>query len=98
MDNQQTPWQEYMAKFGGHDPFAWKPSPPREKAPEEIVLARLTICEACPLFDKKSDKEGYCTNCGCEMHDKASYSHDSCPKAKWGYYMITGDEIVTGLP
>jgi hypothetical protein len=50
---------------------------------EDIYENRLSICEYCPDLQKQSDLIKLCSNCGCEMNNKAWIDWFGCPKNKW---------------
>ena len=41
---------------------------------------RMTICRACPLYDKKQNR---CRKCGCKLKGKARFRAGKCPIQKW---------------
>ena len=47
---------------------------------DEIKTQRLEICSKCDKYDEKQVR---CTECGCFLESKASFSLDSCPLGKW---------------
>ncbi len=47
---------------------------------DEIKNQRLEICRQCEKYDEKQVR---CTECGCFLEGKASFSLDSCPLGKW---------------
>ena len=41
---------------------------------------RMTLCHACPLYDKKQNR---CRKCGCRLKGKARFKAGRCPIQKW---------------
>ena len=41
---------------------------------------RMTICRACPLYDKVQNR---CRKCGCMLKGKARFKAGKCPIQKW---------------
>ena len=64
---------------------AWKSTKEVINSGQLIVDAktaqkRYSICESCPLFEKKDKR---CTECGCFMETKVHLQAAECPKSKW---------------
>ena len=64
---------------------AWKSTKEVINSGQLIVDAktaqkRYSICESCPLFEKKDKR---CTECGCFMGTKVHLQAAECPKSKW---------------
>jgi len=47
---------------------------------DEIQSERLEICRNCEKYDADQIR---CTECGCFLRNKVSFSIDSCPLGKW---------------
>ena len=41
---------------------------------------RMTLCRACPLYDKEQNR---CRKCGCMLKGKARFKAGKCPIQKW---------------
>lgn len=49
---------------------------------EDVLKARLAICDTCPEVNKKTDN-WVCNKCGCGLKTKASWAGQDCPLKKW---------------
>ncbi len=49
-----------------------------KKTSDADYKVRLQICETCPF-----NKEGQCSQCGCNLRLKASFASEDCPLSKW---------------
>ena len=47
---------------------------------DEEFERRMTLCRACPLYDKEQNR---CRKCGCKLKGKARFKAGSCPIQKW---------------
>jgi hypothetical protein len=54
--------------------------PKQPRSHEELINYRMSICEACPAFNKRLRK---CTKCGCFMKLKTTLQQAKCPIGKW---------------
>jgi len=55
-------------------------------AGEDVVKARLTICEACPKLKRKIYPNKVwmgCLICGCSHKKKVTFHGSRCPIGKW---------------
>ncbi len=53
-------------------------------ASNEVVAARLEICESCEFFERgRKILRGKCSKCGCTTATKLAMSSESCPLGKW---------------
>jgi len=55
-------------------------NPKKERVDEEEKNRRLSICETCPHFRKKSRT---CQRCGCLMNLKTLLAEAHCPDGHW---------------
>ena len=49
-----------------------------DRASEETIASRRSICEGCPQFDF-----GVCNSCGCYLAAKVRLTSEKCPEGKW---------------
>ena len=49
-------------------------------AEEQVVVARINICEECPRLFRPTQQ---CKECGCFVKAKARIKNASCPLSKW---------------
>ena len=54
--------------------------PRQERSDQELVEYRLSICNECPMLNKRLMK---CKQCGCFMKLKSTLRQASCPMGKW---------------
>ena len=47
---------------------------------DEEYERRMTLCRACPLYDKEQNR---CRKCGCKLKGKARFKAGKCPIQKW---------------
>lgn len=73
------------------------------KADRELAKKRITICESCKHFRKKSrtcgtpivgTKVGKKRTCGCFMDAKTKLSFSKCPFNKWGILQVTENDYL----
>jgi hypothetical protein len=53
----------------------------RRFVPEDVKQLRMSICQDCEHWDKRSHR---CTECGCQMKVKTTLTSSRCPLNKWG--------------
>jgi Family of unknown function (DUF6171) len=51
--------------------------------PDNIKQDRMNICLSCEWYDQEQIR---CKACGCFLEQKTSYTSQSCPHNKWGFY------------
>jgi len=66
----------------------------RLRVPREVRTERMTICRACPLYNRA---KGWCKHpkCGCLMTRKTHWASAECPVGKWGEWflpIVKGDD------
>jgi hypothetical protein len=49
-------------------------------ASDEVQQQRMDICKGCEYYHEEQVR---CTECGCFLEDKTSYSAAVCPVRKW---------------
>lgn len=54
--------------------------PRQPRSDQELIEARLEVCNACEWIDKRMMK---CRKCGCFMYLKSTLKQASCPLGKW---------------
>lgn len=47
---------------------------------QQIKDDRLSICQGCEFYNKKSET---CNKCGCYLSIKTGWASESCPEGKW---------------
>lgn len=55
-------------------------NPNQPRSDEELIAARLAICNECPFLNKRLQK---CSKCGCFMKLKTTLAKAHCPLDKW---------------
>jgi len=80
---EKTSILDAARKFAKGVPGAIKANLGADKAPDDAIASRRSICESCDLFNF-----GMCDpekgGCGCVLSWKVSLASESCPKGKWG--------------
>ena len=54
--------------------------PNQERSEQELMEARLSVCQQCPFFLKGSQR---CKKCGCFMKLKTTLKQAKCPIGHW---------------
>ena len=74
-----TPWQEYKQRLGTTRPWDML-NPNAERASEEVVEERMSMCLKCPELIGVTKQ---CKKCGCMMTAKTKLLQATCPIGKW---------------